>query len=65
MENPNQSDVPTQKTNNLVNSPVDQNIENSELQDKEVDKTFILDSNDHKIFKEDPNEQVSDYQNQP
>ena len=61
MENPNQSDVPTQKTNNLVNSPVDQNIENSELQDKEVDKTFILDSNDHKIFKEDPNEQVSDY----
>lgn len=65
MENPNQSDVTTQKTNNLVNSPVDQNVENSELQDKEVDKTFILDSNDHKIFKEDPNEQVSDYQNQP
>jgi len=31
MENPNQSDVTTQKTNNLVNSPVDQNIENSEL----------------------------------
>ena len=61
MENPNQSDVLPQKTNNLVNSPVDQNIENSELQDKEVDKTFILDSNDQKIFKEDPNEQVSDY----